>query len=82
MVNMNNNNNWENNWRNPRFRRISITQAMEVALNRVPGDVIKAELEFDDGVLLYEITIRTKEGVRYEVKVDAVTGQIISSKQD
>lgn len=83
MNNMNETNNiWEGNWQNPRYRRISMNRAMEIALQRVPGEVIKAELEFDDGVLQYEIEIRTNEGVKYEVKVDAVTGQILRVKLD
>lgn len=57
-------------------------QAIEIALQRVPGEVVKAELEFDDGTLLYEIEIRTSQGVKYEVKVDAVTGQVVRVKLD
>ncbi|WP_339249331.1 PepSY domain-containing protein [Sporosarcina sp. FSL W8-0480] len=75
-------NNWEGHWQNPRYRRISMTQATEIALQRVPGEVIKAELEYDDGILLYEIEIRNAQGVKYEVKVDAVTGEVIRVKLD
>lgn len=84
MNNMNNMNNnyWEGHWQNPRYRRISMEQAIGIALQRVPGEVVKAELEFDDGNLLYEIEIRTTEGVKYEVKVDAVTGQVMRVKLD
>lgn len=81
MNNMNNNY-WEGSWQNPRYRRISMMQATEIALQQVPGEVVKAELEFDDGVLQYEIEIRTSEGIKYEVKVDAVTGEILRVKLD
>ena len=74
--------NWEGSWQNPRFRRISMNRAIEIALQRVPGEVVKAELEFDDGVLQYEIEIRTNEGIKYEVKVDAVTGNVLRVKLD
>lgn len=57
-------------------------QAIDIALQRVPGEVVKAELEFDDGTLLYEVEIRTSQGVKYEVKVDAVTGQVMRVKLD
>lgn len=76
------NRNWEGSWQNPRFRRISMIRAIEIALERVPGEAIKAELEFDDGVLQYEIEIRTNQGAKYEVRVDAVTGQILRVKLD
>ncbi|MGN7388148.1 PepSY domain-containing protein [Sporosarcina sp. SAFN-015] len=77
-----NNNYWDGHWQNPRYRKISMEQAIDIALQRVPGEVVKAELEFDDGTLLYEVEIRTSQGVKYEVKVDAVTGQVMRVKLD
>lgn len=73
---------WENHWQNPKYRRLSIEQAMEIAVARVPGEVVKAELEYEDGALVFEIDIRTNQGVKYEVKVDAVSGQILKVKLD
>ncbi|QTD42559.1 PepSY domain-containing protein [Sporosarcina sp. Te-1] len=73
---------WENHWQNPKYRNISFDQAITIAKTRVPGEVVKAELDYDDGVLLYEIDIRTDEGLKYEIKVDAVTGQITKLKLD
>ncbi|GEN84034.1 hypothetical protein SLU01_23460 [Sporosarcina luteola] len=75
-------NNWEGHWQNPQYRRITMAQAIEIALQRVPGDVVEAELDYDDGVLLYDIEIRNAQGVKYEVKVDAVTGEVIRVKLD
>ncbi|MEK5037705.1 PepSY domain-containing protein [Sporosarcina sp. FSL K6-3457] len=73
---------WSNHWQNPQYRRITIDQAMAIALQRVPGQVVKAELDYDDGVLVYEIDIRTAEGHKYEVKIDANTGAILRVKLD
>lgn len=73
---------WSNHWQHPRYRRISLEQAIAIALQRVPGNVVKAELDNDDGHLVYEIDIRTANGAKYEVKVDANTGQIIRVKLD
>ncbi|CAM3142677.1 PepSY domain-containing protein [Filibacter tadaridae] len=73
---------WENHWQNPNYRRISIEQAMAIATEQVPGQVVKAELDYDDGVLLYEIDIRTSQGVKYEVKIHAATGEILRVKLD
>ena len=44
--------------------------------------LVKAELDYDDGMLIYEIDIRTAEGYKYEVKVDANTGAISRVKLD
>ena len=73
---------WANHWQNPKYRRITIDQAMAIALQRVPGQVVKAELEFEDGILIYEIYSRTAEGHKYEVKIDASTGAILRVKLD
>ncbi|WP_301109134.1 PepSY domain-containing protein [Sporosarcina sp.] len=73
---------WVNHWQHPQYRRISMEEANEIALKRVPGQVVKSELDFDDGQLLYEIDIRTEEGQKFEVKVDAVTGEILRVKLD
>ncbi|ARK23120.1 peptidase [Sporosarcina sp. P26b] len=71
-----------NHWQHPQYRRISMEQANEIALQRVPGQVVKSELEFDDGILIYEVDIRTMEGHKYEVKIDAVTGEVLKVKLD
>jgi len=55
---------------------------MTIALERVPGQVVKAELDYDDGMLVYEIDVRTAEGHKYEVKIDANTGAILRVKLD
>ncbi|WP_203247144.1 PepSY domain-containing protein [Sporosarcina beigongshangi] len=73
---------WANHWQNPQYRRITMDQAMAIALQRVPGQVVKAELDYDDGMLIYEIDIRTAEGQKYEVKIDANTGVILRVKLD
>lgn len=57
-------------------------QANEIALQRVPGHVVKSELDYDDGMLLYEIDVRANDGQKYEVKIDAVTGEVLRVKLD
>lgn len=78
----NQNHHWHEHYQNPQYRRISIEQAMDIAVRRVPGQVVKAELDYDDGLLVYEIDIRTADGYKYEVKVDATTGAILKVKLD
>src|SRR5690625_5605731 len=36
----------------------------------VPGQVVKVELEHEQGILVYEVEILTQQGVKYEVAVD------------
>jgi uncharacterized membrane protein YkoI len=50
-------------------------------LQQVPGQVIKVELDYEYGMLVYEIDIRTQSGV-YEVHVNANTGQILKIEME
>jgi uncharacterized membrane protein YkoI len=69
---------WDNFWRS---YRINTEAAIQIALQQVPGQVIKAELDYENGILIYEIDIRTISGV-YEVYVHAFTGQILKVEKD
>lgn len=69
---------WDNYWR---IYRIDVESAIQIALNRVPGQVVKVELDYDDGLLIYEIYIRTMQGI-YEVNINAITGQILKVEKE
>jgi len=69
---------WDNYWRS---YRINSEAAIQIALQRVPGQVIKVELDYENGILVYEIDIRTTSGI-YEVHVDAITGQVLKIERD
>ncbi len=69
---------WDNYWRS---YRISSEAAIQIALQQVPGQVIKVELDYENGMLVYEIDILTPSGI-YEVYVHAVTGQILKVEED
>ena len=66
------------NWQ----RRISMVEAMNIALEQVPGQVVKIELDTKKGVLVYEVDIITSQGVKYEVVIDVDTGRIIEIELD
>lgn len=51
----------------------------KVSKDLVEGN-IKAEFEHDDGMMVYEVEFHA-EGVRYEIEVNAVTGNIISCEK-
>lgn len=60
---------------------ISSEVAIEIALQQVPGQVIRVDLDSENGVIVYEIYISTTYGI-YEVDVNARTGQIIKIERE
>lgn len=60
---------------------ISSEVAIEIALQQVPGQVIRVELDTENGVIVYEIHISTTYGI-YEVDINARTGQIIKIERE
>ncbi|MCY4334915.1 MAG: PepSY domain-containing protein [Litoreibacter sp.] len=56
---------------------LTMAQAIEIALLEVSGEVQEAELEKDDGVMIYEIEILDANGQEYEVEIAADTGTVI-----
>ena len=56
---------------------LSMEQAIEIALLEVPGEVQEAELEREDGVMVYEIEILDANGQEFEIEIAADTGEVI-----
>lgn len=52
-------------------------EVLEAARKAVPGDVVKVELERDDGRWIYEIKVLTGEGERREVEIDGSSLKIL-----
>jgi len=69
---------WDNYWKS---YRINSEAAIQIALQQVPGQVMKVELDYENGILVYEVDIRTPSGV-YEVHVNAITGQILKVEME
>ena len=61
----------------PALAKISFTQALQTALARVPGGVIKAELEVEDGALMYSFEIVNAQHKVIEVEIDAGNGHVL-----
>ncbi|MED0661195.1 MULTISPECIES: PepSY domain-containing protein [Bacillus] len=57
-------------------RRISLQQAKQIALKRIPGEILQAKMDMENGMLVYEIFIRTPRNRIFEVEVIARTGRI------
>ncbi|SMB91793.1 Peptidase propeptide and YPEB domain-containing protein [Desulfonispora thiosulfatigenes DSM 11270] len=69
---------WDNYWGS---YRVNSEMAIQIALQQIPGKVVKVELDYEDGVLVYEVYILTTYGL-YEVKINANTGQIFEIEKE
>lgn len=63
-------------------RQITIEDAISIARDQIPGEVVKAELDREHGRLVYEVEIISTQGPKYEVEVDASTGNIVHIELD
>lgn len=73
---------YQYNYFNPQIPAITIQEAIQTALNYIFGQVIKAELDTENGFLVYEVVILTPQGTRYKVEVDAINGNITNIDLD
>lgn len=56
-------------------------EAIAIAQAKASGTVVKAELDTEDGVQIYEIEIRNGQK-EYDFDIDAITGAILSYEED
>ena len=61
--------------------KVSSQDAEKAALNEVDGTVLDTELGDENGTIVYEITLDTKNG-NQEVKVDATSGEFLKVEND
>ena len=54
-----------------------LDQVLDAARKALPGDVVKVELDEDDGRWIYEIKILTSGGERREVEIDAKSLEVL-----
>ncbi len=62
--------------------KISMKKARSIALKKAPGKVSSAELERENGKLIYSFDIKNSSGGVTEVNVDAISGDVIDVKQE
>ncbi|MGN7485756.1 PepSY domain-containing protein [Priestia megaterium] len=68
---------------NPMYRqRISMQQAQQIALQRIPGQILHVDMEMEDGMLVYEIFILTSQNRIYEVEISGRTGRILKIEKE
>jgi len=66
----------------PSMAKISMEQAVKQALNAVQGQILKTELEDENGFLVYGIEVVTADKAIVHVKVDAGSGKILAMDRD
>ena len=66
----------------PSIAKISMDQAVQKALASVQGQVLKAELEDENGFLLYGVEVVTADRAIVDVKVDAGSGKVLAMDRD
>ena len=64
----------------PNLAKVSLEEAVKAALTKVPGKAVKAELDREDGYLIYEVKIVSPDKKEHEVMVDAGTKEILKSE--
>lgn len=67
----------------PTYRqRITMQQAMDIALQSVPGNVVHVDMDLENGVLVYEVFVLTSDNRIFEVEIVAKTGRILKIEQE
>jgi uncharacterized membrane protein YkoI len=65
----------------PTLARISFDEALKAALIAAPGKIIKAELEIEDGNLMYSFEIVGAGKAITEVEIDAGNGKVLGTDE-
>lgn len=55
---------------------------LEQVLSQRPGRILEVELEGEDGRNVYEIELLDESGQVWELKLDAVTGEILDQEKE
>lgn len=66
----------------PTLAKVPFEQALHTAVARVPGNVIKAELEVEDGCLMYSFEIVDAHKSVIEVEIDAGNGTVLDTENE
>ncbi len=66
----------------PALAKIAWGQAVQKALAAVHGQVLKTELEEENGFLVYGVEVVTADKAIVEVKVDAGSGKVLAMERD
>jgi len=59
-----------------------LQQFIDDALERYPGRFLEAELEFEDGLYIYEIEVITRQRKVMELEYNALSGELLEVEED
>ncbi|MFJ6016440.1 PepSY domain-containing protein [Streptomyces sp. NPDC092952] len=62
--------------------RVDVKEAVAAALKAVPGTATEAELDDEDGGLVWEVDVDGSDKVRHDVTVDAGNGKVLDRHTD
>jgi uncharacterized membrane protein YkoI len=62
--------------------KVSLDEAVKAALQSVPGQILKVELEDEDGYLVYGVEIAKADKQIADVKIDAGNGKLLKIDND
>ena len=66
----------------PSMASLTHDQAVQKALETVPGEVLKAELEDENGFLVYGVDVVAADKSIVDVKIDAGSGKVLAMERD
>ncbi|WDT74982.1 MAG: PepSY domain-containing protein [Candidatus Manganitrophus sp.] len=61
---------------------LSLEQVIERAKRDHPGQLLEAELEEKKGRFIYELELLDQEGIVWELKYDAKSGELLKEKRE
>ncbi len=62
--------------------QIGLEQAITAAREKTGGQATRAELDSDDGALVYRVEVVTTDHKVFDVKIDATDGKVLSNAED
>jgi len=61
---------------------LSLEQILQNARQHHEGRILEAELERERGVYVYEVELLDEQGQVWEMKLDAISGELIKEEQE
>ena len=66
----------------PAMAKITLDQAIRGLMESTPGQILKAELEDEDGFLVYSFEVVNPDKTIMDVKLDAGSGKVLAIRKD
>ncbi len=61
--------------------QVTAAEAIGLALAHTPGTIIELDLDTHRGAVVWEVLVRADAGGRFELYIDAATGQVVKSER-